>query len=211
MRQDKGREASSARFLAGVVKASDVAKLFLDGVPKVAFAGRSNVGKSSLLNSLTGTKVARTSSQPGKTREMNFFSFLIGKREVALVDLPGYGFAKVSQSLRSQWGDEISKWMTTDPDLCLVVSLVDGRLGFMPTDVELLKFLAAKKIPALVVFTKMDKWKSNNQRKNAERDLEKKATEIGLSHILYVSVQEKKTIGNVLSEIRDVLTHRFGS
>jgi GTP-binding protein len=181
-------------FLGGVVKADDVLGLDVGNALRIAFAGRSNVGKSSLLNALTGIRVARVSATPGKTREMNFFRWRYAGKDWVLVDLPGYGYAKVPRDLRSDWGREITKWISTDPALGLVVSLVDGRHGYLAQDQELVKFLQANSIPYIVAFTKMDKWKSANQKRNAQRELEKFSKDLGVERYVFVSSVAKDGI-----------------
>lgn len=178
---------SKVKFLGGAGKASDMDRLPLGEYPRVALAGRSNVGKSSLFNSLTQSKMARVSAEPGKTRELNFFLWEAFGKKIVLVDLPGYGYAKVSQKLRRQWGDEIAQWMREDPLLQLVVCLVDGRLGYMPQDVELVEYLQEGNRPFVVAFTKMDKWKSANQRRKAEKDLADLSKKLNVDNFIYVS------------------------
>lgn len=178
---------SKLQFLGGAGKASDVANLPLKEYPRIAFAGRSNVGKSSLLNSLTKAKLARVSAEPGKTREMNFYLWEAFGTKLLLVDLPGYGYAKVAQSLRKQWGDEIAHWIRNDPFIRLVVCLVDGRIGYMPQDQELVAYLQEQGQPFVVAFTKMDKWKSTKQRRKAEQDLTGFSKRLGVDNFIYVS------------------------
>lgn len=126
-----------------------------DSRPQIALAGRSNVGKSTLLNRLVGQKnLAKVSATPGKTRSLNFF--LINDT-FYLVDLPGYGFAKVSKSLRHDWGKLIEDFLTKGPHLIGLVLLIDVRRDVSDDDVMLLDWLAARKLPALAVITKTDK------------------------------------------------------
>lgn len=191
-----------ARFLGGVVKASDVERLRLPKKPRVVFSGRSNVGKSSLLNELTGLRVARVSAEPGKTREINFFEW----KKMLLVDLPGYGYAKVSKELRSEWGTEITKWLTTDDGICLIVALVDGRHGYFESDLELIRFLRSENLPHIVAFTKMDKYKSNNQRRVAEKELAEASRKIGISDSVFISSTEKNGIFPLVKIIRTAVT-----
>lgn len=143
-------------------------------LPEIAFAGRSNVGKSSLINTLLGrtrSKVARVSQQPGKTQEINFYRVRAalpgaGDRRFFLVDLPGYGFAKVPASLREKWAELIEGYLTRSPRLRGVVQLIDGRHGLTATDREMVQYLGGVGVPALFVLTKADKLKrSERQRK----------------------------------------------
>ncbi len=128
-------------------------------LPQVAFSGRSNVGKSSLINVLlrrTRKKLARVSSTPGKTRSLNFY---LVNDLFFLVDLPGFGFAKVSSKVRHSWRELVEDYLIAEPKLRGVVHLVDARRDPTATDLEMVEFLAAKGLPTLVVLTKMDKLK----------------------------------------------------
>ena len=125
------------------------------GPPEVAIAGRSNVGKSSLLNALVGRRgLARTSKTPGRTRQINFF--LLNERFV-LVDLPGYGFALGPEKEREAWGPLVETYLRERPTLRGVVLLVDVRRGLEAEEEELLAYLRAVGLPAAVVVTKVDK------------------------------------------------------
>lgn len=133
-------------------------------LPQVAFSGRSNVGKSSLINRLLGrtrTHVARVSGTPGKTREINFFQVRAtgdaGPIEFYLVDLPGYGYARVSKELRERWRPLIEGYLRDNPELLGVVQLIDARHGPTRDDLQMVAFLEAAAIPTLFVLTKIDK------------------------------------------------------
>jgi GTP-binding protein len=128
------------------------------GLPEVAFAGRSNVGKSSLINRLLRRKaIARVSQHPGKTREINFYRV---NDQFYLVDLPGYGFARVSHSVRARWARLIEGYLRGSPELRGVVQLVDARHEPTDDDVRMLDFLAHLGAPTLVCLTKWDKLRS---------------------------------------------------
>jgi GTP-binding protein len=130
------------------------------GLPEVAFLGRSNVGKSSLLNALVGRKqLARTSSKPGKTRLIHFFHVLAGGAEIALVDLPGYGWAKVSRKERESWGKLVEGYLGDRPCLQLAILLQDLRRDFSEDESLLLDWLDERGIAWQVVVTKADKLK----------------------------------------------------
>jgi GTP-binding protein len=130
------------------------------GAPEVAFLGRSNVGKSSLLNALVGRRaLARTSSTPGKTRLLNWFRVVRGGRELWLVDLPGYGYAKVSKQERGEWKRWIEAYLEKRPTLRLAVLLQDLRRDPGEDEVLLLRWLAERGVPSLVALTKCDKLK----------------------------------------------------
>jgi GTP-binding protein len=142
----------STRFVAGVATRKGVPP---ESLPEVAFAGRSNVGKSSLLNRLVGRRsLARVSRTPGRTQQLNFFAI---NEAVFFVDLPGYGFAKVPLALRDQWRALVESYLTSRRALCGVVVIVDVRRGVQDEDKQLLAFLAAKRIPAVLAVTKVDK------------------------------------------------------
>ncbi len=131
-----------------------VAQIFPCTVPEAVFAGRSNVGKSSLINKLLGRKsLARVSSQPGKTATINFYS-CEGAR---LVDLPGYGYAKVSRSEKERWAGLIDGYFAQERDIRLVVMLVDSRHKPTADDITMLDFLEETGLPTVIALTKVDK------------------------------------------------------
>jgi|SRR5215469_9648202 len=159
-----------SRFLAA---ATDVAHFPIPSVPEIAFLGRSNVGKSSVINSLVGTKLARTSSTPGRTRSINFFEIRWpGKPrpEVIFADLPGYGYAKVSRSISQEWPTFIEPYLNGRSTLALCVALVDCNVPPQENDRQLLDFLSASGRAVLLVATKSDRL-SNNQLNNVLRTL----------------------------------------
>lgn len=142
----------AARFVFG---AAQPEQLPLLSQPAVAFVGRSNVGKSSLLNRLVGQrKLARVSKRPGRTQQINFF--LVDER-LMFADLPGYGFARVPADVQAQWKGLVEAYLSSSGDLRLVVVLVDLRRGLQDDDAQLLDYLAAIGRHALVVATKADK------------------------------------------------------
>lgn len=126
-----------------------------EGFPEIALSGRSNVGKSSLTNTLINRKgLARTSSQPGKTQTLNFYNI---ESELYFVDVPGYGYAKVSKKDREKWGQMIERYFSDRPVLRGVISLVDGRHEPTELDCQMIDFLHYYDLPILVCATKMDK------------------------------------------------------
>ena len=130
---------------------------------EVAFAGRSNVGKSSLLNLLTGRKkLARVSGSPGKTRTINFY---IINDEFRIVDLPGYGYAKVSKSVSAGWGEMMENYLENRPNLLKVIQLVDIRHAPSKQDVEMYNYLRHYGLDGIVVATKADKISINQMAK----------------------------------------------
>jgi len=157
--------------------------------PEVAFLGRSNVGKSSLLNSLTGTKLAYVSSTPGRTQAINFFSMSYdGKPDHAdlmLVDLPGYGYAKLSKSTRSEWPKFIDPYLKKRQGLVLCIVLVDSNIPPQANDEKLLHFLRAAGRTFVVVATKADRISKSELNKSV-RTL---AGKLGVHEILPYSAK----------------------
>lgn len=142
---------ADANFFWGAETPGDLPEA---GLPEVAFAGRSNVGKSSLINALLDRKhLVRTSSTPGQTRALNFFN--IGERFV-LVDMPGYGFAKASKVDQKNWQKLLKNYLRGRVTLRLVCLLIDARHGIKDTDKEMLTLLAEAAVPVRVVLTKSD-------------------------------------------------------
>lgn len=126
-----------------------------DEIPEIALAGRSNVGKSSFINTLLNRKnLARTSGKPGKTQLLNFFNI---DDKLRFVDVPGYGYAKVSKTERAKWSKMIEEYLTSRENLRAVVSLVDFRHEPSADDVQMYEFLKYYEIPVIVVATKADK------------------------------------------------------
>jgi len=155
-----------SRFLAA---ATDVSHFPVPSVPEVAFLGRSNVGKSSVINSLVGNKLARTSSTPGRTRSINFFEIRWpGKPrpELIFADLPGYGYAKISREISQEWPKFIEPYLNHRSTLSLCVALVDVNVPPQQNDRHLLEFLSSSGREFLLVGTKADRL-SNNQLSSA--------------------------------------------
>lgn len=147
----------SAELLTSCAKPADFPPPEL---PEVAFLGRSNVGKSSLLNRLVNRKqLARTSSTPGKTRLIHFFRIEVGPHTLALVDLPGYGWAKVSRRERESWGTMVEGYLEGRACLRAAILLQDVRREVSEDETLLLAWLAEHEIPTLVAITKVDKLK----------------------------------------------------
>jgi len=159
-----------ARFLAA---ATDAAHFPAPSLPEVAFLGRSNVGKSSVINTLVDAKLARTSSTPGRTRSINFFEVRWpGKPrpEVIFADLPGYGYAKLSREISQEWPKFIEPYLNERPTLALCLALVDVNVPPQESDRQLLDFLNSSGRDFLLIATKSDRL-SNNQLRNALRGL----------------------------------------
>jgi GTP-binding protein len=159
-----------ARFMMSAVDAGHFPAPLL---PEVAFLGRSNVGKSSVINSLLGTKLAKTSSTPGRTRSINFFELRwAGKPQPELIftDLPGYGYAKISREISSRWPDFIEPYLQTRAALALCLVLVDVNVPPQESDRLLIEFLTSRGRPFLIVGTKSDRL-SGNQLRNSLQTL----------------------------------------
>lgn len=150
----------SSSYAVSAVKESQYPK---DNLPEIALAGRSNVGKSSLINTLLKRKnLARTSSQPGKTQTLNFY---LVNDEFYLVDVPGYGYAKVSQKRRQEFGEMIQDYLETRPNLKGLIILIDSRHQPTRDDIAMYEYAQYLNIPILVVCTKMDKIKKSQTNK----------------------------------------------
>lgn len=153
-----------------------------DRWPRIAVAGRSNVGKSSLLNRLLGQKkLAKVSSTPGKTRSLNFFAI---NQRFYLVDLPGYGYAKVSRSVKNSWGKLVQSYLAKDIELIGLLLLLDCRRELTDEDRQMLDWLSRRETPVMLVLTKTDKI-SRGAAKQKVAALEK---ELGTSAISFSSV-----------------------
>jgi GTP-binding protein len=168
-------------------------------VPEVAFLGRSNVGKSSLLNALVGEKAAKVSQTPGRTRAINFFriSDERGRPRVVFADLPGYGYAKISKSISAEWPKFIEPYLQERETLALCVCLVDSNVPPQESDAQLLTWLRAVDREFVVVATKVDRL-SGNQRTKSLAALKKA---LGVDEILAVSAKTDYGVRELWSRI----------
>jgi len=187
-------------FIKGAVEWDQLPR---DGRPEIAFVGRSNVGKSSLLNALLGRKkMAYVSKKPGKTTEFNFFQ-IDGK--YYFVDLPGYGYARVSKSVREKWAALIEQYLAERPTLRAVIHLVDSRHPPMAQDEDLMDFMRGSDVPYVIALTKADKL-SGNQRAQTVQRLKKKLADVGRSvPIVLTSSKKGRGIKELRGWIRDFL------
>ncbi|MDG6094172.1 ribosome biogenesis GTP-binding protein YihA/YsxC [Acetobacter sp. AN02] len=143
--------AGACDFIFGAQKLGQLPPADL---PEVAFAGRSNVGKSSLVNALTGRKtLARASSEPGRTKQLNFFNL---KQQMLLVDMPGYGFAKAAKSVKEDWQDMMFDYLRGRPTLRRVMLLLDARIELKKNDIEIMELLDTAAVGFQIVLTKCD-------------------------------------------------------
>jgi len=186
----------SIQFLLSALSAAQFPK---PGVPEVAFLGRSNVGKSSLLNALVGEKAAKVSSTPGRTRAIYFFALADQRQRHQLIfaDLPGYGYAKLSKSISATWPAFIEPYLAERATLALCVCLVDANVPPRPNDRQLFDWLRAQDRAFLVVATKADRL-SGNQR---VRNLAALKRELGLDEILPVSAKTGQGIPELWQKI----------
>ena len=153
-----------------LLSAMDAAQFPAPSVPEIAFLGRSNVGKSSLLNALVGEKAAKVSSTPGRTRAINFFALgdegQPGRHKLIFADLPGYGYAKISKSISETWPNLIDPYLADRESLKLCVCLVDSNIPPQESDRQLIEWLRYQGRAFAVVGTKVDKQSGNERTKN---------------------------------------------
>jgi GTP-binding protein len=172
-----------------------------DQRPEVAFCGRSNIGKSSLLNTLANTHgLARTSSSPGRTQTINFFLII---ERMYFVDLPGYGYAKVPKAVKAEWGSMVERYLRERPQLKLAVILVDSRMPPTESDTVMKQWLDREQIPNTVVLTKTDKI-SRNQLNQA---LQQSALTLNTKEIIPFSAVTGFGKDELLDKIRTAIDH----
>ena len=189
--------SQACEFLRG---ASQLENIPPGSLPEVAFAGRSNVGKSSLINALTARKsLARVSNTPGRTREINFFD--LGKR-LMLADLPGYGYARVSKADSARWTELVFAYLRGRPNLRRVILLIDSRRGLLDNDLEAMALLDQAAVSYQLVLTKSDKLKPKELTEIAD-EIANQAKRHGAAHpeILATSAET----GQGIPELRAAL------
>ena len=195
---------NSARFVASYGTSKQLPE---SKHPEVAFVGRSNVGKSSLMNRLFGRKgLVKVSQKPGKTTTVNFFAV----EDVDFVDLPGYGYAQVSKSERARWKELIEGYFMQDRRHALTVSLVDIRHDASKLDIEMIEFLRAHEIPFIIAFTKADKLKSM-QRKKQVAALCKQLAATGDAYFVVTSAEKGDGIDDLRAIIEDAVAQEIAS
>ena len=174
-------------------------------MPEIAIVGRSNVGKSSLINHLLrDSKLAKISSTPGKTKSINFFSI---DQEIALVDLPGYGYAKVPKSVRDQWSQVIDHYLQNRSNLRLILFLLDSRRQPTEEDCALVKWASFNQKPMLLVFTKKDKMSDSELRENTLSSLDslKNFLHSAPVHFLHYSIKDQRARMELIEKINALL------
>lgn len=199
---------TQAQFVASAFDLKSFPKMLTLGgdlMPEIALVGRSNVGKSSLINNLLkNSTLAKTSSTPGKTRSINFFSI---DNQIALVDLPGYGYAKVPKQIKEQWSGMIDHYLQNRPTLKLILFLIDSRRNPTEDDCALVKWASFHQKPMLLVFTKADKM-TDGQRKEqilASLDSLKNFLHSTPVHFLHYSIKDPRARMELIEKINGLL------
>lgn len=186
---------NKAEFVLSAVRAETFIR---DGKPQVTFAGRSNVGKSSVINRLLGRKnFARVGATPGKTSQINYFDI---DGRLYFTDLPGYGYAKVSNAERERWDDLINSYFEADRAVCLLVQLLDSRHAPSADDVQMLEYLHYHRIPFVAALTKGDKLKKSEMAARKE-EFEKICAPYGCQGVVLTSAEN----GLGMDELRALL------
>jgi GTP-binding protein len=168
---------------------------------RIAMVGRSNVGKSSLINALVGARLAQVSKEPGKTRCIHFYFWK--ETRLIVADLPGYGFAKTSKDERERWSTFINAYFDADPRLVRALVLLDSRHGPSDLDVEAIKFLSSEAIPVSFIMTKADQLKTQAERARRKKEVEKAVLELGFSSefIFWVSAKTKDGLKKLTDDL----------
>ena len=191
----------NAKFTGSYPTSED---LPLDEGTEIAFCGRSNCGKSSILNALTNNKkLAKTSKTPGRTQAINFFE-IDSTGEFKIVDLPGYGYAKVSKKMRSEWGKEIEKYLMTRKSLNALCIIMDIRHPFKEDDLKLIDWCETKDLPMILLLNKADKLSNNKASQvinSAKQTLQKLSTK---HHVIATSATNKTGIAALLEKINEL-------
>ena len=192
---------NNAKFIGSYPSTKD---LPVDQGSEIAFCGRSNCGKSSILNALTNNKkLAKTSKTPGRTQSINVFE-IKSNSDFKIIDLPGYGYAKVSKKMRASWGQEIEKYLMTRQCLNALCIIMDIRHPFKEDDESLIDWCESKDLPMILLLNKADKLSKSQIAKtvlNATKELNKLSTE---HFVIPVSATKKTGINLVLEKINEI-------
>ena len=191
---------SYAEFLSSAARPKDKIK---SDLPQIAVVGKSNVGKSSFINYFAHDgKLARVSKQPGRTKMINYFLI---NREFILADLPGYGFARVSQEEKRRWAELIDDYLANEPDICLVIFLVDIRHDPTQDDMIMYNFLFKTGLPFIVVATKADKLSKSQIKPQLARIAN--IFKLGVDNVLAISNENKTGMEAVYTKIEQALAY----
>jgi GTP-binding protein len=189
-------KVQTVEFVARVRKLQDLPK---ERLPQIAVAGRSNVGKSSLLNQVVvRKKLAPTSGTPGKTKTLDFFRI---NNKYFLVDLPGFGYARKPGAVRENWKQLIEEYLTQGELVCGLLHLVDIRRGFMETDIQLSEWLRELEIPEIIVATKCDKVSRNH----LNRDLKSIERSAAGAPVVPFTIRDRTPVSLLLKAIDELL------
>ena len=191
----------NAAFIGSYPTSSDLPK---DEGSEIAFCGRSNCGKSSVLNALTNNKkLAKTSKTPGRTQAINVFE-ISSEKNFKIIDLPGYGYAKVSKKMRSAWGQEIEEYLTSRECLKALCIIMDIRHPFKEDDLNLIDWCESRALPMILLLNKSDKL-SKNKVSQAVMNAKKILGSLSIKHyVIATSATNKTGIEDLLESINDL-------
>jgi GTP-binding protein len=203
----KNATFTQAQFVASAYSQDSFPKMIAPSghpMPEIAIIGRSNVGKSSLINHLLKSKLAKTSSVPGKTQSVNFFCV---DEQIALVDLPGYGYAKVPKQVKDQWAIIIDDYLQNRAPLQLILFLIDSRRQPSEEDLAFIQWVSFHQKPLLIVFTKADKIKEMEKKKNASVAMAslKKFQNLDPLYFLHYSIKDPRARIELIDKINSHL------
>lgn len=188
-------------FFKSIFKVED---LFKSDLPEFVFLGRSNVGKSTLINTLTGVKnLAKTSSTPGKTQSINYYNV---DNKYYIVDMPGYGYAKISQEKKLYWKKLIEKYFTENSNILMCYVLVDSRYDIMESDIMMIEFLSFLKKPITILLTKIDKTSQGEVSKRIQKINSISSNKFIIQKIIPTSSVNNKGIKDILLQIKNLLS-----
>lgn len=202
----------SPKFLRAMDNSLDIHKWWVEhaDTPGLAFVGRSNVGKSSLINSLFGAKTAKTSKTPGRTQKINVFSFVLEndpeERQFYLYDLPGYGHAKVSKAMGKNWKDIMSQFFLEMNELSALINIQDARHPDQQSDKVFYEYINSEEVPIYLAFNKIDKLKKQKERAALEKlkpSLFKNYTTVQEIH--FVSAEKRSGLDKLERSIVDFI------